>query len=36
MEPVPIMHFFRFDLSAFSSNSGAFCFTSTSSKGCVN
>ena len=26
----------RFDLSAFSSSSGAFCFTSISSKGCVN
>ena len=36
IEPVPIMHRCRFDLSALSSSSGAFCFTSMSSKGCVN
>ena len=34
--PVPIIHFFLFDLRAASSSAGAFCFTSMSSKGCVN
>lgn len=33
MEPVPIMHFLRFDLRAASSSIGAFCLTSISSKG---
>ena len=36
IDPVPITHFRLFDFSAISSSSGAFCFTSISSKGCVN
>ena len=36
MEPVPIMHLCRLARSARSSSSGAFCFTSMSSKGWLN
>ena len=32
--PVPIIHSLRFETSAFSRSSGAFCFTSISSKSC--
>ena len=35
MDPVPIMHFFRLDLSTASSRAGALRLTSTSSKGWV-
>ena len=36
IDPVPIIHFLLFRINAFLSNSGAFCLTSMSSKGCVN